>query len=52
MTPPAIQRTALQENGRPNPRPIVDRVFFYIENHSGLHGENIPLTLLIVNKIY
>jgi hypothetical protein len=32
VTPPAAQRTSLEENGGPNPRPIVDGELFDVED--------------------
>jgi hypothetical protein len=34
MTPHATKRAALQENGRANARPVVDRVASYVEDRS------------------
>jgi hypothetical protein len=37
VAPPARQGAALQKNGGPDARAIVDGIFFYVKNFTGLH---------------
>jgi hypothetical protein len=41
VTPGALQRAAFQEDSRPNPRPIVHRVFLDAEDQAVLHHATI-----------
>ena len=40
MAPVAGQRATLKKNGRANPRPIVNGIFFYIKNDAGRHNKS------------
>ncbi len=45
VTPPAVERAAFHEYGRPNPRPIIDGVALNIKYSPGGHAIWITITL-------
>ena len=56
MAPPTSQRTALQEHGRPDPRPVLDRILLDIEYQTADHvsraedGSIVIFTITIHNN--
>jgi len=42
MAPPALQRAALEEDGRPNPGSVMDCIFLDVEYVTPRHSNTIP----------